>query len=85
MKNIQIQLLKDGKPHKEFSNLQECFRYFREFLPSRISNKAIYDIINLGIDEDRVWEGYEFKTFQEIKEQRANRKTRLSQSSSYQI
>lgn len=85
MKNIHIQLIKDGKPNKEFNNLQECFQYFRGFLPSRVSNKTIYDIINRGIDEDRAWEGYEFKVSEEIKQQRVNRNIRKSHTKKYFI
>jgi hypothetical protein len=79
MEQIPIVVLKNGDLLQVFSNLQETHRYLKGIVP--YNDNQLYTIINHGIDDGEKWihnnDFYEFKTNKEIREKRADRKTRV--------
>lgn len=79
MEHIPIVVLKNGEILGTYPSLQELHRYMKtEF--STYTDNHIYDIINHGIDdlkrENLNGDIYEFRTNEEIRLKRAERKTR---------
>ncbi|MFD0694959.1 hypothetical protein ACFQZT_12705 [Paenibacillus sp. GCM10027628] len=79
MEHIPIVVLKNGGLLKEYNNLQELHKYLKFEFPT-YTDKLLYDIINHGVDDfKRVnlsGDIYEFRTLEEIRLKRAERKTR---------
>lgn len=79
MEHIPIVVLKNGEILGMYPSLQELHRYMKTEFSSYTDNQ-IYDLINLGIDDlERVnlnGDIYEFRTKEEIRLKRAERKTR---------
>jgi predicted phosphohydrolase len=76
--SIPIEVKKNGETLGRFSSLQAVYRYFKSFVPYK--NGEIYDFINNGIDDERLWiyqdNKYEFITTEEHRILRRDRKTR---------
>lgn len=79
MEHIPIVVLKNGELWGTYSNLQKLHKYMKIEFPT-YTDKRIYDIINQGIDdltrEKLNGDIYEFRTKEEIRLNRAERKTR---------
>jgi len=76
---IPVFMMKNGDMYKVFDGIQEAFQEVRGYDP-QLSNNQVYDIINKGLDDHKSWhfEGntYDFRTYKEDREKRADRKTR---------
>jgi hypothetical protein len=68
---VPVIVYKNGKPLKEFSNIQETFRYFRPLL--NVPNKSIYNFITAGVFELLPYklndDIFEFRTYEERRKQ----------------